>query len=206
MRQRGWRFPPERREVLKAEDRNQWLPPDPVLEAAGVSPGETVVDVGAGTGFWTEPLVRRVGPSGRVFAVDVEPIMVEEIRTLVAERGLANVDVVQSDETSIPLDDGIADLVMLGFVLHEPDEVDSFLAEVVRLLKPAGRVLVVEWEDHPTEGGPPLEHRISAEEARALLGAAGLAVQQLHSPTDDAYILLAGEFHPGDPQMTMPTA
>jgi ubiquinone/menaquinone biosynthesis C-methylase UbiE len=205
MRQSGWRFPPERRDALKAADRNEWLPPEPILRAAGVGAGETAIDVGAGTGFWTEPLARLVGPTGRVIAVDVEPIMLDEIRTLAAGRGLTNVEVVQSGD-SIPLDDSIADLVVLGFVLHEPSDLDAFLAEVVRLLKPAGRVLVIEWEDHPTESGPPLEYRVSAEEARALLYAVGLSVERIKSPTDDAYILLAGEFHPGDPQMTMPTA
>jgi ubiquinone/menaquinone biosynthesis C-methylase UbiE len=206
MRQSGWRFPPERRDVLKAEDRNEWIPPLPVLQAAGVTAGEVVIDVGAGTGFWTAPLARLVGPSGTVFAVDVEPLMLDEVRTLVAEHGLTNVEIVQSDEASIPLDDGVADLAVLGFVLHEPPEVDAFLAEIVRLLKPDGRVLVIEWQDHPTEAGPPLEYRVSAEEAQALLGAAGLAVQRIESPTDDVYILLAYEFHPGDRQMTMPTA
>jgi ubiquinone/menaquinone biosynthesis C-methylase UbiE len=95
---------------------------------------------------------------------------------------------------------------VLGFVLHEPDDLDGFLTEIVRLLKPAGRVLVIEWQDHPTEAGPPLEYRISAEEARALLGAVGLSVERIESPTNDVYILLGSEFHPGDPQMTMPTA
>lgn len=206
MRQSGWRFPPERREVLKAADRGEWLPPEFILRVAGVEPGQIVLDVGAGTGFWTEPIARLVGPSGRVIAVDVEPVMLDEIRTLAAQHQLTNVDVVQSEETSIPLADGMADLIVLGFVLHEPDDLDGFLNEIVRLLKPTGRVLVIEWEDHPTPAGPPLEYRISAEEARALLGAAGLSVERIESPTDDAYILLGSEFHPGDPQMTMPTA
>jgi ubiquinone/menaquinone biosynthesis C-methylase UbiE len=147
-----------------------------------------------------------VGPSGKVFAVDVEPVMLDEIRTLATQRQLTNVAVVQSGESTIPLDDRIADLVVLGFVLHEPDDLDGFLTEIVRLLKPAGRVLVIEWQDHPTEAGPPLEYRISAEEARALLGAVGLSVERIESPTNDVYILLGSEFHPGDPQMTMPTA
>ncbi len=206
MRHSGWRFPPERREVLKAEDRNDWIPPVPILRAAGLEAGQVVVDVGAGTGFWTAPSARLVGPSGTVFAVDVEPLMLDEISSLVAEQDLSNVRIVQSDDASIPLDNGVADLAVLGFVLHEPPDVDAFLAEIVRLLKPDGRVLVIEWQDHPTEAGPPLEYRVSAEEARALLGAAGLAVERLESPTNDVYILLATEFHPGDPQMTMPTA
>jgi ubiquinone/menaquinone biosynthesis C-methylase UbiE len=206
MRHSGWRFPPERREVLKAADRSEWIPPVSVLQAAGVRAGETAIDVGAGTGFWTAPLARLVGPSGTVFAVDVEPLMLEEIRSMVAENGLTNVETVQSDDASIPLEDGVADVAVLGFVLHEPPDMDAFLAEIVRLLKPEGRVLVIEWQDHPTQAGPPLEYRVSAEEARALLGAAGLLVQRIPSPTDDAYILLATEFHLGDPQMTVPTA
>ena len=206
MRHSGWRFPPERRDVLKAEDRSEWIPPVPLLQAAGVRAGETAIDVGAGTGFWTAPLARLVGPTGTVFAVDVEPLMLEEIRAMVAEHGLTNVEIVHSGEASIPLNDGLADLVLLGFVLHEPPDVEAFLAEIVRLLKPDGRVLVIEWQDHPTEAGPPLEYRVSAEEARALLGAAGLTVERLVSPTDDVYVLLATEFHPGDPQMTVPTA
>src|SRR5437660_9250172 len=107
MRQRGWRFPAERRDVLKAADRNEWLPAEPILQTIGVGAGETAVDVGAGTGFWTEPLARLVGPTGRVIAVDVEPIMLNEIRTLTVQRGLTNVDLVQSGDASIPLDDGI---------------------------------------------------------------------------------------------------
>ncbi len=182
------------------------MPPEPVLQAAGVRSEEVVLDVGAGTGFWTEPLARLVGANGRVFAVDVEPIMLDEIRTLVAQQRLTNVEVVQSGESSIPLGDGIADLVVLGFVLHEPKDLDEFLAEIIRLLKPAGRVLVIEWQDHPTDAGPPLEYRVSAEEAQALLGASGLSVERIESPTNDAYIVLGSKCHPDDPGMTMSTA
>lgn len=206
MRKSGWRFPPERREIFKTQDRRDWMPAEPILEAAGVDVGEIVVDVGAGTGFWTAPLAHMVGASGRVYAVDVEPIMLDDIRDLVVQENLTNIEIVQSDETSIPLADGCADLVVLGFVLHEPKDTDEFLIEIVRLLKPTGRILVIEWQDHPTEAGPPLEVRVSVEEARALLGAVGLSVSALASPTDDVYLLLASEFRPGLLQPTMPTA
>ena len=206
MRQSGWRFPPERRAALTGSGRREWLPPEPILRAVGAKAGETAVDVGVGMGFWTEPLSEFVGSTGRVLAVDVEPIMLDEVRTLAAQRNLTNVEVVHSDDASIPLNNGIADLVVLGFVLHEPENVEAFLAEVVRILKATGRVLVVEWQTHPTDSGPPPEVRISVEEARALLGAAGLTVERLESPTDDVYILVGREFHPGDPQMTIPTA
>ncbi|MDQ2741502.1 MAG: class I SAM-dependent methyltransferase [Chloroflexota bacterium] len=205
MQREGWRFPPERRHVLMDEDRRRWLGPERILSEAAVQPGETVVDLGAGTGFWTEPLSEMVASEGKVYAADIEPVMLEDLQTLIRDRGLENVEIVQSDELSVPLDSGIADLVVLGFVLHEPAEPDLFLQEVIRLLKPEGRLLVAEWQQRPTEGGPPLEYRISAEEAHALLGAAGFSVEEMVSPTEDIYLLLARPFRPNDPEMTAPT-
>jgi ubiquinone/menaquinone biosynthesis C-methylase UbiE len=200
------RFSPECLHLLKDPQRREWLPPQPILETGHIRPGEIVVDLGAGTGFWTESLSALVGEHGRVYAVDVEPVMLDELRTLVRERNLHNVEVVASEEYATPLEDGIADLVVIALVLHEPDDPMAFLREVVRLLKPDGRVLVIDWQDQPTEHGPPVEIRISAEEARALLGDAGLSVEEAESPTHEVYVLLAREFHPGDPEATYPTA
>lgn len=205
MEHTGHRFPHDRRAMLMREERRQAMPPERILAPAQLQPGETAVDLGAGPGFWTETLASLVGPTGRIYAVDIEPVMLADLRTLIKERGLSQVEVVRSEETRVPLPDEVADLVLLAFVLHEPDEPEVFLREVVRLLKPTGRVLVVEWEKHPTEHGPPLEARISAEEAKALLGDAGLTVEQLPPPNPDAYVLLGREFHPGDPEPTHPT-
>lgn len=205
MQRQGWRFPPERREVLVSEERRQALPPEPILAMADIRSGETALDLGAGNGFWIEALSRLVGPEGRVIAADVEPVMLDDLRTLVRERNLSNVEIVQSEEASVPLESGTVDVVLLAYVLHEPADPSGFLREVVRLLKPAGRVLVIEWHDRPTETGPPLEVRISAEEARALLGDAGLSVDTVDTSRDEIYLLLAREFHEGDPEATYPT-
>lgn len=192
--------------MLTNEDRQRTMQPERVLTAAGVRAGETVIDLGAGTGFWTAPLAAMVGPTGRVYAVDVEPLMLEDIQSLVGEHDLTTVETVQAEEeAAVPLPPAIADLVLLAFVLHEPGDPEAFLREVVRLLKPDGRVLVMEWQDWPTEIGPPVEVRISREEAIALLGNAGLLADDLESPTPDAYVLLAREFHPGDAEPVMPT-
>ena len=149
------------------------------------------VDIGAGTGFWTLPLARIVGPNGAVYAVDVEPVMREELRALADAHDLRNVQVVASDEISIPLPDGIADLAVAGFVLHEPADHAAFVREIARLLKVGGRLLVVDWQKKPTEQGPLVGHRLSCEHAAALLTEAALTVEVRPSPTDDVYILLA---------------
>lgn len=205
MEREGHRFPPEHRHVLREAERRDRLTPEPILAAAGVRAGETVVDLGAGTGFWTELLATLVGDQGTVYAVDVEPVMLADLRDLVQQRGLSNVRVVQSTEMAVPLGDGIADLVLLALVLHEPPDPVEFLREVVRLLKPNGRVLVVDWQKWPTEQGPPVEHRLSEEEAQALLGAAGLAPQRIDVASPDIYVLLAPEFHTGDIELNAPT-
>lgn len=193
----GFRFSPDRRDVLKAEERRQWLPPEPILEAVGVQAGERVLDVGAGTGFWTGPLSRMVGPEGRIVAVDVEPIMLDEIRSLVAAEHLDNVETVLSQELQIPVPDGSATFAVLGFVLHEPDEPPALLAEVRRILQPDGRMLVIDWQKKPTEQGPPLGARIARDDARAMIEAAGFRAREIDAPTDEVYILL-GEATPSD--------
>jgi ubiquinone/menaquinone biosynthesis C-methylase UbiE len=186
----GHQFPVDCRDRLKDPERLRWLPPEPLLREAGFSAGSTVLDIGAGTGYWTAPLATILGPRGRVIAVDMELVMLEELRSLVADRGLGNVEIVQSDEMSIPLPDQVADGAVLGFMLHHPSDPAAFLQEVKRLLKPGSRVLAVDWHKHETEQGPPVQHRLSEEETCALLSEAGFAVCGLKSPTEDVHVLL----------------
>lgn len=186
----GHRFPAERRHMLKDEERKKWLPPEPILQAAGVRSGDVAVDIGAGTGFWTLPLTRLVGETGRVYAVDVEPIMLDELESMVREQALVNVEVVGSEELRIPLPDRVADIGVAGFVLHEPGDRSAFVRETARLLRAGGSLLVVDWQKRPTEKGPPVEHRLAKEEAEDLLCNAGLDVEQMVAPNADVYILL----------------
>ncbi len=186
----GHRFPAERRHLLKDEERQRWLPPEPILRAVGIASGAVAVDIGAGTGYWTLPLSQLVGVEGMVYAVDVEPIMLEELRTLVREKRLSNVQVVSSTELAIPLANAIADVATAGFVVHEPADHAAFVHEIVRLLRPGGQLLIVDWHKQPTEKGPPLEHRLAQQEVETLLSDAGLTVERLVAPNADVYVLL----------------
>ena len=186
----GFRFQPERRQVLKDEGRKEWLPPEPILEALRIEEGATIVDVGAGTGFWTLPLSQLIGPSGKVIAVDVEPIMLDELRTLIDSQNLSNVELVHSEELRIPLADAVADGAVLGFVLHEPDDPPALLREITRLLRPRRKILVVEFHKRVTEQGPPLAPRLAEEETKRMLEDAGFRVESLPAPNPDVYVLM----------------
>ena len=150
------------------------LPAESMLRATGVSAGQVVVDLGAGPGFFTLPAARMVGSGGRVYAVDVEPPMLDLCRHRAKEAGLTNVETVHSAETHIPLPDATADRVLIAFVLHEADDVAAMLREAARLLRPGGEIAVAEWLKAEGTPGPPLDHRIGEDDLTHYAAQAGL--------------------------------
>lgn len=167
-------FEPARVDRLVSAEREEMLRPLDVLAAAGVIAGQVMIDLGAGPGLFTLPAARLVGSHGQVYAVDVQPEMLEVCRRRAAEQGLSGMVTVLSRESHIPLPDATADRVLIAFVLHEADEPSALLGEARRLLKPGGEVAVVEW--HKTEGtqGPPTAHRIGEAEVAEAAAAARL--------------------------------
>jgi ubiquinone/menaquinone biosynthesis C-methylase UbiE len=158
--------------VLDSPERRASQDPDQLWRRLGLKPGETVVDVGAGSGFYAFPAAAVVGPSGRVYAVDVSPELVELVRERAANRNVRNVDSVLSTPKRIPIEDAVADVAILANVLHgiPPKTVE----ETIRLLRPGGRLVDVDWKKEPTPEGPAMRHRLTAAEASATLSAHGL--------------------------------
>ena len=136
------------------------------LEEAGLGPGMTMVDYGCGPGFVTLRAGEMVGPGGRVYALDIHEGMVTLAGSRAAEAGLSNVTTLLNDGPEAPLPDGVADLVTCIFVNHYREsrpERGALAADLARLLKPGGRLVVLQWAD-----------RMSGEETVELLTAAGL--------------------------------
>src|SRR6185503_1412508 len=97
-------FSPEDLGMLESPDRVEWQQPERIMDALQIADGSKVADVGAGGGWFTVQLARRVGPNGKVYAEDIQPRMLDAIRRRVAEQGLKQVELVlgRADDPRLP--------------------------------------------------------------------------------------------------------
>jgi SAM-dependent methyltransferase len=176
----GWLERPER----DSEER-----PDTVLRLLNLKPGDTVADIGAGSGYFTRRLARAVGAGGRVFAVDIQPQMLTELTNRLARAGITNVSPVLGGERDPGLSPASIDLALLVDVYHELEYPFEMLGAMSRSLKPGGRVVLVEYRaEDPAIPIKPL-HKISEAQARRELAAAGFEWIRTHRELPSQHIL-----------------
>jgi len=137
-------------------------------------PGERVLEIGPGTGYYTLDLAEWVGADGRVEIFDLQHEMVDHTLLRAAERGLANVGGIQGDAQSLPYEDGAFDAALLVAVLGEIPDQDAALREVARVLRPDGRLVVGELAGDP--------HFVTVRSLRRRAGAVGLRLERRDGP------------------------
>lgn len=116
-----------------------------LVEALKLKPGEVVADIGAGSGYLTWRMAKRVGPTGKVFANDIQPEMLAILRTNVAAHGVTNVVPVLGSVTNVDLPAAAIDLAIFVDVYHECDHPYEIIRSLCRALKPGGRLVFVEY-------------------------------------------------------------
>lgn len=122
---------------LMFKARDMVAPRKPILEEVGIQPGFRVLDYGCGPGSYITPLVRLVGDSGRVYALDINPLAVTTVQRMASKGQLTNVETILSGcKTDLP--DRSVDVVILYDTLHGLEEPGAVLAELHRVLKSAG--------------------------------------------------------------------
>ncbi|HEY5617165.1 MAG TPA: class I SAM-dependent methyltransferase [Vicinamibacterales bacterium] len=149
---RHGRFPPKDLGLLEGPDREAWQKPDEIMDALGIADGASVADIGAGAGWFTIRLARRVGPNGVVFAQDVQPQMLEAVRRRVAREGLLNVETRLGSDSSPNLPSRSLDAVLVVDTYPEVENRVTFLRNLAAALKPGGRIGIVNYK--PGRGGP----------------------------------------------------
>ena len=170
--------------------RLMWQKPERVLRALGLRRGQVVADVGAGPGFWTLRLARRVGPRGHVFALDPEPAALEVLRRRLAQARVRNVTPVLNDDDAPLLPEAACDLVMIVNVYHHFAQPAAFLERVARCLKPRGRLVNIDWADRDTPEGPPAHRRIPPAVFLRHARRAGLVLAKEHDFLPYQYFLV----------------
>ena len=176
------KFDPKHADKLENPDRLIELPPAKLVELLRLTGAETVVDFGAGTGMFSMPLANAV-PLGRVLAVDEQPALLDRLRAkLEARPSCGNVRPVLTENGRAPLDDGVAERMLIVNVLHHVDDDPGALAEIFRLLAPGGLLVAAEFAQMDRPVGPPNDHVLSLDALRDLLNGAGLSELAVYAP------------------------
>jgi ubiquinone/menaquinone biosynthesis C-methylase UbiE len=144
--------------------RAAWQKPAEVVQALGIRHGMCVADVGAGTGYFSRYLSAAVGEGGTVFAVDTEPRLIVHLRERAERERTPNVVPVLASADDARLPAGMVDRVLVVDTLHHIDDRVTYLRRLQRVLKPGGRIAVIDFKkDADVPVGPPAEHRLARD-------------------------------------------
>lgn len=163
---------------LDRSDREFEESPEKAIDSLKIKPGMYIADVGAGTGYFTVRMAKRVGPTGRVYANDVQPEMLSRLQENVEKEHLNNVETVLGTQTDPKLPAGKLDLILLVDVYHEFSQPQRMLREMRRALKDDGRLVLIEYrKEDPTVPIRP-EHKMSQQEVRTEVEAEGYKLSE----------------------------
>jgi len=164
--------------------------PEGALDAVKIKRGMVVADVGAGTGYMSLRLARRVGPSGKVYAVDIQPEMLRRLRENAAKAGLANIETVLGEEDNPKLPIGRMDLVLLVDVYHEFSHPREMIDKIRDALKPDGRLVLLEYRKEDPSVPIREEHKMSVAQVKAELEPQGFMMSQVIESLPRQHILI----------------
>ncbi len=186
-------FPPERLGLLEGPDRDEWQQPDRIMDALGIYDGARVADLGAGGGWFTIRLARRVGPNGVVYAEDIQPQMIEAIKRRVASLNLKNVQPILGTPEDPRLTTDLNAVLIVDTFPQLPDPV-SLLRNVAKSLARNGRLGIVDFKPDGAGGpGPPLEERLDPDVVKRDAASAGLVLKSHETFLRYQYLLVFGK-------------
>lgn len=175
---------------LVRSERETEEQPDKALDAIGITKGMTVGDVGAGAGYMSWRMAERVGPTGKVYANDIQPKMLDLLRKNMEDRKLTNVQPVLGDLDDPKLPRGTLDLILLVDVYHEFSKPQEMLRHMRDSLKPDGRLVLLEYRAEDPKVPIRPEHKMSVEQVKTELEPEGFRFDRVSEVLPRQHILI----------------
>jgi ubiquinone/menaquinone biosynthesis C-methylase UbiE len=160
-------------EVLEAPSRDAWQQPEKVVATLALKPGEQVADLGAGPGYFTLRFARAVGPTGKVYGVDISREMLAYLAKQARSKHLANIQPVVAEPHDPKLAPASVDMIFICDTLHHISDRSNYFPLLRRALKPGGRLVNIDFYKRPLPVGPPVEMKIPQAEMIREAEAAG---------------------------------
>ena len=176
--------------VLDAANRVAGLRIDEIVARLPLTPGDVVADIGAGSGLFEVALAKKVSPGGTVYAVDIDEGFFADIRKRAAEAGMSNVKTVLGKFTDHNLPVKNVDMAFFHDVLHHVEDRAAYLKSLGPYLKPAGRVVIIDYEAGQGPHGKQPELQVTREQLAAWMSAAGFVQSDDIKLFPDRYFLV----------------
>lgn len=175
---------------LDSKQRERLIPPEVLISQMPIHNNHTLLDVGAGSGFFTIPMAERT--SNKVYAMDPDKRMLSVIEAKAKEKGLHNIEPLQETIENLSLQNDSIDFVMASLILHEVTSLTIALTKIFEVLSVGGHLLCLEYEkDDLIIEGPPMSIRIKSEELEKTLLTVGFDIVKKTKINDAIYTVLA---------------
>jgi ubiquinone/menaquinone biosynthesis C-methylase UbiE len=177
-------------EWLERSEREIEELPETALDKIGVKPGMMIADVGAGVGYFSVRLAKRVAPTGRVLAVDVQPEMLTILKDRAAKANVTNIQPILGSESDPHPQPSSCDLILMVDVYHELSQPQRMLQKLKQALKSDGRLVLLEYRKEDPHIPIRSEHKMSVQEAKAEVEAEGFKLDQTLNDLPRQHILI----------------
>jgi ubiquinone/menaquinone biosynthesis C-methylase UbiE len=151
--------------MLENPQRDVEQKPDEVIAALDLKEGETLADIGAGSGYFSFRFARKLGDSGRVYAVDINTDMILHMNRYIRDRKVKNVITILSASDDPLLADASVNRFFICNTWHHVENRPQYIALMKRMLKPGGQVIVLDYKKEPLPVGPPPDMKMAREDA-----------------------------------------
>jgi ubiquinone/menaquinone biosynthesis C-methylase UbiE len=175
---------------LERSERNEEENTEKAVGLLGIKPGMVIADVGAGTGYFSRRMAKKTGPAGKVYAVDIQPRMLADLKRKAEAEKITNIETVLSKEDDPMLPADSIDIILIVDVYHEFSKPQAMLRKMREALKPTGRMILFEYRKEDPNVPIRFEHKMTIEEAKAEIEVEGFRLEKVDPSLPRQHILI----------------